>query len=546
MKRMTAILSILCMLASTGLCAYAGQDIYTKTPGSVTIEGGNAAFAGEDILMIVLDKSNGNEISWSDVRLGSDFSDVTYYDTAKVDSDGEYAFSFEPGKSGVYLCNVTGDGQPDSFDLYYINTEHLAQANTDVKTGASGGSPAADIKAELLEHRFDFGVFTDDYSKADLDKVAVLVAEAVLADTTKTDLSTIVKHSFLAELVNSEKFSDVQTNLSILALEEMELDDYYNNQYDSVIKEKLVEKADFAKTADAEKAVMEILTGLTIQYNDGTDDIMGIIKKCSDVSGINESKITSKLCQTIAGSDKYYDFATLKSYVDNYKESSESGAGGAGGGGGGGSVKPSNPAENINISDMTITNPITDDVDSERTNIFTDVPSNHWAKEMIEELYSEGVVSGKGDGVFAPEENVTREEFVKLLVTSMNLNTIGEKLKFTDVPEDSWYYSYVYTAYNSGIVNGTSETTFGSGQAITRQDLAVMAYNVIKACDLKTSGENDKDFNDFGMVSDYAKNAVSALKADGILSGDGGSFRPNDKTTRAEAVKIIYMLKSLK
>jgi len=544
MKRITAILSILCMLASMGICSYASQDVYTKTPGTVTIEGGNAALAGEDILMIVLDKSSGNEVSWSDVRAGSDFSDVTYYDTAKSNSLGEYTFSFEPGKSGIYKCNITGDGQPEGFDLYYINTNHLAQANSDLK------ADNADIKAELLEHRFDFGIFTNDYIKADIDNVTAFVAEAVTQDNTRTDYTAVVKHSFLAELLNSGKLSNVQNNLSILALEEMEINDYYNKQYDSVIKEKLVQKASFERASDVEKAVMEVLTGLTIQYNDGTDDIKGIIKKCSAVSGVNKSKVTSSLCQAIAGSGDYYDFATLKSFIDNYKEPGNSGGGGAGGGGGGGgAVKPSNPAENINVSDMTITTQPDNEKDIEATDvkvIFKDVPNGHWAKAMIEELYNEGVVSGKGDGVFAPEENVTREEFVKLLVTSMNLNTIGDKLRFNDVPEDAWYYNYVYTAFNSGIVNGTSETTFGSGEYITRQDLAVMAYNVIKACDLKTSGKSDSSFNDFDQIADYAKAAVSALKADEILSGDGGSFRPNDKTTRAEAVKIIYMLKSLK
>jgi len=63
MKRITAILSILCMLASMGICSYASQDVYTKTPGTVTIEGGNAALAGEDILMIVLDKSSGRSLA---------------------------------------------------------------------------------------------------------------------------------------------------------------------------------------------------------------------------------------------------------------------------------------------------------------------------------------------------------------------------------------------------------------------------------------------------------------------------------------------------
>lgn len=93
----------------------------------------------------------------------------------------------------------------------------------------------------------------------------------------------------------------------------------------------------------------------------------------------------------------------------------------------------------------------------------------------------------------------------------------------------------------SGTVRGISEDLFGTGKSITRADMAVMAY---RAAGL--SKADGKTFADDGEIPDYAKEAVYTLNAAGIISGTGDNkFSPAASANRAEAAKIIYMLKNL-
>ena len=114
-------------------------------------------------------------------------------------------------------------------------------------------------------------------------------------------------------------------------------------------------------------------------------------------------------------------------------------------------------------------------------------------------------------------------------------------LIFSDVSENDWFYGYVQTAVSAGIVNGVSESVFGAGADITRQEAAAMLYRAFK------SGGTDEaeslEFSDGELVSEYARSAVSWFAQNGIISGfPDGTFRPHDNLTRAQAAKIIYEL----
>ena len=110
---------------------------------------------------------------------------------------------------------------------------------------------------------------------------------------------------------------------------------------------------------------------------------------------------------------------------------------------------------------------------------------------------------------------------------------------FTDVA-DAWYKSYVLKAKNLGIVNGISDTEFGIGSNITRQDMAVMITRMFEAKNLEISDANADDFSDADIVSDYAKKSVNFMKAIGLIEGYDNLYRPLDNLTRAEAAKVIY------
>ena len=105
----------------------------------------------------------------------------------------------------------------------------------------------------------------------------------------------------------------------------------------------------------------------------------------------------------------------------------------------------------------------------------------------------------------------------------------------------SWYAPYVYAAKANGIVNGISETDFGVGSPISRQDMSVIINNIIGInADIST---NRDTFTDDSNISAYAYDAVYAMKSLGILNGyENGAFNPRGQLTRAEAAKVISMV----
>ncbi len=176
------------------------------------------------------------------------------------------------------------------------------------------------------------------------------------------------------------------------------------------------------------------------------------------------------------------------------------------------------------------------------TTTFSDVPSSHWANESVEYLASLGVLAGKGNGIFAPDATVTREEFVKMIVAAFKYTNVGDGISFADVPSSYWAYSYIKVAYENNIVKGLSDTKFGVGSPITRQDMAVIIMRVVADKQIQLSG-NASSFMDDAKIADYAKESVMELAAAGILNGySDGTFKPEGSLTRAEAAKVIYAL----
>ncbi len=173
---------------------------------------------------------------------------------------------------------------------------------------------------------------------------------------------------------------------------------------------------------------------------------------------------------------------------------------------------------------------------------FADVPENHWAREYIEELSEKGILNGRGDN-FAPEDKITRAEFVTIL-SRIAGEAVSGKVAFEDVSEDVWYAESVAWAYENGITNGVSASAFAPEKNITREDMAVMLvrYAVLKGITLKEE-VSEKNFRDETDISDYARDAVKKMQLAGVISGmNDGSFAPKCFATRAEVAKMISVL----
>ncbi len=279
---------------------------------------------------------------------------------------------------------------------------------------------------------------------------------------------------------------------------------------------------------------------------------------------------------TVNLSASYNGYSASKSVsiTKSDSSSSDTGSTGSGGGGGGGgtvnnTLKPTNTAkpENSPMGNVDYGQAVSSD-GSTGTNsgsteipsllqppelnyftggndgvIFSDIDDVPWAKDAIESLYRAGVVSGKGDKIFAPNDKVTRAEFVTMLMKTFRVESDNKDNSFTDVNEGDWYYDYVNAAVGTGVVSGISDDYFGASQNITRQDIAVMGTRLWDSMGKEMNGRNRVAFDDLDKISDYALDSVSAMASAGIVSGtDTGEFLPLDDATRAQAAVIIYKM----
>ena len=168
---------------------------------------------------------------------------------------------------------------------------------------------------------------------------------------------------------------------------------------------------------------------------------------------------------------------------------------------------------------------------------FSDVSAAAWYAPAIEALAAKGIVNGKGNGTFEPGANVTRAEFAQMLYKMLEL-TPEPGTGFEDVADTDWYSNAVNTLYANEIVNGMG-AEFGVNLTITRQDMAVMLYNAAKFDGIELQGS--KQPADTDDISDYAKEGVFALLANGILNGyEDESFNPLNNLSRAEAAQALY------
>lgn len=176
-------------------------------------------------------------------------------------------------------------------------------------------------------------------------------------------------------------------------------------------------------------------------------------------------------------------------------------------------------------------------------NRFADLSTVSWARDAINGLSDAGIVNGKTDTLFAPNDTVTRAEFAKMLMGVFGLNSGAfTTSSFADVPTDAWYFQSVESAYNLGIINGVADGYFDPNANITRQDMAVMVMRAATVSGTAvTATEDATTFRDEAQISDYAKDAVTTLQMAGIINGvTDYEFAPLENATRAQAAVILY------
>lgn len=191
------------------------------------------------------------------------------------------------------------------------------------------------------------------------------------------------------------------------------------------------------------------------------------------------------------------------------------------------------------------TEPVEKPTEPVENNPFTDLPSSHWAKNSILSLYEKGIINGMTETAFAPDEFVTRAQFVTMLQKAFDLSPKFPLSPFDDVKESDWYYTAVIAAYDNGVATGYGGK-FNPNSLITRQDMATFAYRAATASGKELSLSFFTPFADDTQISDYAKTAVYSMRSVGVINGmTEDTFAPLGNATRAQAAHIIAKLLEL-
>lgn len=174
---------------------------------------------------------------------------------------------------------------------------------------------------------------------------------------------------------------------------------------------------------------------------------------------------------------------------------------------------------------------------------FTDVPQSFWAYSYINDLASAGIVNGYPDNTFRPQNNVTRADFLIMLLRALGISeTDISEDGFTDVEPTAYYAAACSTAKTLGIASGNPDGSFNPRGYITRQDMMVLAEKAVKlAAGKSLSGDLsalDK-FTDKADISPYAQQSLAAMVSAGVVNGIGTEIAPRAYTTRAQAATII-------
>ena len=177
---------------------------------------------------------------------------------------------------------------------------------------------------------------------------------------------------------------------------------------------------------------------------------------------------------------------------------------------------------------------------------FTDLTGYDWAKMQIEALASLGIINGTSETTFSPGMNITRADFICMLVRAMKLTATVDG-NFSDIPSTAYYYEPVGIAKKLGIAMGKGENLFHPKENISRQDMMVIITRAMKISgkSLDESATDLSKFTDAFKVAPYAVNAVAQLTKAGIIMGNNGAINPQGTATRAETAVIMYRILNL-
>jgi hypothetical protein len=194
--------------------------------------------------------------------------------------------------------------------------------------------------------------------------------------------------------------------------------------------------------------------------------------------------------------------------------------------------------KSINVREIVLTEEIV---------TLNDLDKMAWAKGQIEFLAARNIAKGMPNGSFAGEKQITRAEFITLIVKTFNLSVDNATSNYTDVKSSDWYYNAVSSANAFKLVTGFPNGEFKPNAPITRGHMAIIVEKVLRLQDRGTvekmtglETEIADEYIDNGLISSYNKMSVGIVSELGIMTGyPDKTFASSKNANRAEAAVMI-------
>lgn len=171
-----------------------------------------------------------------------------------------------------------------------------------------------------------------------------------------------------------------------------------------------------------------------------------------------------------------------------------------------------------------------------------------YAEKEIQKLYDDGIINGYEDGSFKPNNSISRAELAKILYKTLELDSEEfPDVNFEDVGQ-TWFTSYVKAVYSKGIMVGKSEKTFAPNDNVTREEIATIFIRIM-GLDEASFGENSVlDITDLDKIGQWAMKPVTLVMNFGliepVMNTDGTkSFAPKELADRQLVAKLAYEAK---
>jgi uncharacterized repeat protein (TIGR02543 family) len=198
------------------------------------------------------------------------------------------------------------------------------------------------------------------------------------------------------------------------------------------------------------------------------------------------------------------------------------------------------PVLTIIVTDTTETDPQEEKPPVEETVNFEDVKSSDWFYDAVNYVYNAGLMKGNSDTTFAPYADTTRGMIVTILHRLEGTPKANTANSFTDVGSDKYYTDAVAWASNNRIVSGYGDGIFGPENSITREQLAVILMNYAKYKGYDVSMRTDlSKFADGESVSPWAKEAMSWANAVELIRGSQNQLMPTGNAQRSQVAAIL-------